>query len=91
MTAIIDPLSHDAKCTEQFAGLVELPTATWDAVTGEVGGLEIAAIYYLSDVTAGHITKTAPVAMGSYVTQIGIAMSKTIMQLQIMAPVGPHA
>lgn len=76
-----------ATVKEQGAGIVKLTTAEWDAVTGDSGGLEISAVYYVSDVSAGHISRTKPVTSGHYVTQIGYGLSATEMQLQVMAPV----
>jgi len=76
----------------QNTGIVNLTVAEWDAIAGTTGGLVIGDAYYLSAATAGHITSTAPVAGGSFVQLIGIALSHTQLLLQLGGggPVGPH-
>ena len=66
----------------QFVGLLDLPTAVWDARHGFSGGLTPDAVYYLSE-TPGRITATAPVTLGSFVTPIGFALNATTLQLQL--------
>lgn len=74
----------------QYAGPMVLPTVTWDAITGESGGLTPKSVYYLSSTTAGHITKTAPTAGGTFSTPVGFALDAETMMIQIGAAVGPH-
>ena len=66
----------------QTAGLVTLTTGQWDSITGQVGGLTAGSLYYL-DVTTGLLTATAPTT--GAVRLVGIALSTTVMQLQIGA------
>ena len=47
------------------------------------GPLTPGAIYYLSDSSAGAITATKPTASGSYVVQVGIAVSSTVLNINI--------
>ncbi len=76
-----------ATAKEQGAGIVTLTTLEWDSVTGDTGGLEIGSAYYVSDASAGEITRTKPTTPGNYVTIVGYGLSATEMQLQISAPV----
>lgn len=70
------------------AGYLELPTATWDVITGEVGGLTVGSDYYLSTATAGYITKTAPNVAGNEVVKVGHAVSTTKMFVNVEVPIG---
>mgnify|MGYP005834837459 CR=1 FL=1 len=65
------------------AGILSATTGQWDAITGQTGGLTAGAVYYLSDGTSGTLTTTAPVADGSYIAPVGIALSTTQMKIQI--------
>lgn len=67
------------------SGAVTATTAQWDAVTGQSGGLTPGAKYYLSNVTAGAITTTAPAT--GYVCPLGIATSDTTFILNILTTV----
>jgi hypothetical protein len=71
--------------------VVTLTTGQWDAVAGTVGGLDPERPYYLSNVTAGHLTSTPPVAPGSYVTRVIVALSATQALVSIGTPIGPHS
>ena len=64
----------------QTAGLVTLTTGQWDSVTGQSGGLTPGTVYYL-DVVAGLLKTTAPTT--GAVRVVGVALSTTVMQLQI--------
>lgn len=66
----------------QFIGLLDLPTAVWDARHGFSGGLTPGAVYYLSE-TPGRMTATKPVTLGSFVTPIGFALNATTLQIQL--------
>lgn len=67
-------------------GVLTLPTATWDAVTGAVGGLVSGARYYLGGALAT-LTTTAPVTVGDYVTIVGSALSAVTMLLDPQPPI----
>ncbi len=71
----------------QLNGQLTLPTADWDAITGETGGLTPGAIYFLDDVDVARITKTAPTTIGSYVVKVGIAISTTDFEIIIGTPI----
>lgn len=60
-------------------GPLILPTATWDAITGDVGGLVAGSPYYVSAATAGNITKTEPVASGNFEYIVGVAYDAQTM------------
>lgn len=75
----------------QYAGELTLTTAEWDVVTGGLGGLTPDAPYYVSDAVGGQITDTPPVAPGSFVSRVGIALSATTMLILLSMPIGPHA
>lgn len=66
----------------QADGVLTATTAQWDAVAGTTGGLVFGTIYYLS-ATAGLLTATAPVASGSYVLRVGVALSTTELMLNL--------
>lgn len=64
-------------------GFLTATTGQWDAVTGDTGGLTANAIYYLDPDTAGMLTTTAPTAVGDYVCPVGIALSTTVLKIDI--------
>jgi len=66
------------------SGVLKATTAQWDAIFGTTGGLTPKTKYFLSDATAGAGTATAPTANGSYVVEIGRAISTT--ELLLSAP-----
>lgn len=68
-------------------GTLVATTTQWDAVAGTTGGLVFATRYFLDPATAGKITSTVPTTVGQTVTQVGIALSTTELELQIVAPV----
>lgn len=68
----------------QFSGLVTLPAAIWDSVTGGSGGLTPGATYYLSNIV-GQLTTTAPTSSGSFVVQVGDALDATTLVLSLPA------
>jgi len=71
----------------QADGFLEATTGQWDAVTGGTGGLTAGAMYYLDPSTAGKFTSTAPSTAGQYVVRVGQAMSTTVMNIRIEAPI----
>lgn len=72
----------------QSNGVVKLTTTEWDVVAGTSGGLAEGTMYYLSDTTAGNLLPRASiVTSGHFLTQIGMAISATELQLQICAPI----
>jgi len=71
----------------QFQGVVTLTAAQWTAVTGDAGGLQVGDAYWLSAATAGHLTKTKPVASGTFAVQVGTAISATQLVMTGLLPV----
>lgn len=69
----------------QFAGVVSLPTAEWDAIAGTSGGLARGSVYYVSQATPGNLTVTTP-SGGQTSTQVGIALNPTDLQLTLTPP-----
>lgn len=69
----------------QTEGVLVATTAQWDVVTGGAGGLTAGSVYYLSNVTAGLITTTAPTT--GYVVEVGQAISTTELNICIKAPI----
>lgn len=65
------------------AGVLTLDTATWDASTGDTGGLVAGQTYYLSQTTPGRLTKGFPYS--GTVRQIGVALDSTTLNVQIGA------
>ena len=69
------------------SGPLSTTTAAWDAVTGDTGGLVSGDIYYASSTIAGKLTKTKPVAGGTYSTAVGMATSSTVLEVGKFTPV----
>lgn len=61
-------------------GIVTATTGQWDSVTGQSGGLTSGSTYFVSNVTNGALTTTAPTS--GYVIPIGVALSSTQMELR---------
>jgi len=71
----------------QFEGVLTLTTAQWDVITSGSGGLTRGVPYYLSSgFREGQLTTTPPSAGGTFVVQVGVALSPTDMLIQICAP-----
>lgn len=68
-------------------GVLTATTGEWDAVAGTTGGLTPGVVYFLDDTTAGMLTATAPSATGKFVVRIGKAISATMMNLVLAAPI----
>ena len=62
-------------------GTVEATTGQWDAVTGQSGGLTSGAEYFISNITAGALTTTAP-STGIH-APIGVAMGTTKLKIDV--------
>lgn len=71
----------------QSTGVFTAPTSSWDAVTGQTGGLTIGAAYYLSASVPGRIAPGFQTGNGDAVTYIGTAQSTTSLLLGIQAPI----
>lgn len=71
----------------QTDGIATLTTGEWDTITGGTGGLTVGTVYYLNAATAGMLTTTAPTAGGSYVVEIGQAVSATELDLNVKSPI----
>jgi hypothetical protein len=82
-------LVYDTSITNGVAGNIVVngyltaTTGQWDAVFGTSGGLTFNTRYYLSATTAGIATATAPSTVGQYVCELGIAISTTVLKVDI--------
>ena len=68
-------------------GFLTATTGQWDAVFGTTGGLTFNTRYYLSAATSGLGTATAPSTVGQYVLELGIALSTTVLKVDIKSPI----
>ena len=99
----VDLALADAKATSGVIGLVLdasidssvvgtiltdgiLTSTDWTEVVGEAT-LTPGSVYFLSDVTAGTLTTTAPTTTGSFVTRVGTAISTTTLEVTISRPI----
>lgn len=64
-----------------LSGVLKATTAQWDTAFGTSGGLTPKTRYFLSDAAAGNGAGTVPSAGGSYVVELGIAISSTELLL----------
>lgn len=64
-------------------GYLTATTGQWDTAFGTTGGLTFNTKYYLSAATAGVGTATAPSTTGQYVVELGIAVSTTVLKIDI--------
>lgn len=69
----------------QVDGRLTLTALEWDLVTGDTGGLTPGTPYFLSEVTAGRITKIAPTT--GFVVRMGTAISTVNFEISINAPI----
>lgn len=81
----IDDSADLPRVTVQTKGPVALTEAQWDDVTGDSGGLTPGAVYFLSDVTNGGLTTSAPSDPGTFVCQVGTALNATTLILSTPA------
>jgi hypothetical protein len=71
----------------QFAGVLHLETAQWDAVTGETGGLTTGAPYFLSvGFQEGRLTQTQTATPGTFVVPAGVALSPNDFMILLCSP-----
>lgn len=68
-------------------GPLELTTAEWDAVTGQIGGLTPGAPYFLSPTTLGAITTIPPSAAGLFSAKVGKAITTTTLDVDPRNPI----
>jgi hypothetical protein len=71
----------------QYAGVLDLPTAEWDAITGDLGGLDSNKPYYLGAAMPGKLTKVKPSSEGTFALKVGVALTTTSFLIQIGEPV----
>jgi hypothetical protein len=83
--SIVDANSGD-DVQIQLDGLMTLPTASWDAVTGQTGGLTAGGIYYL-DTFYGCLTLIPVTVGGNYSVRVGRATSADTMLVDIEPPI----
>lgn len=70
----------------QYAGVLELTTAEWDAVTdpadAQVGGLVVGNTYFVSmNSLSGEITSIQPTVGPTFIVRVGIAITRTQMHI----------
>ena len=81
---IVKSVNGDGTVQIQTTGLLTLTTAQWDAITGDVGGLVLGTRYYLAPFPAfASLTGTFPTLPALFVTQVGIGINPTTMQLSL--------
>lgn len=78
-------IANAAAGTIRTSGKFTATTAQWDAQTGQTGGLTVGSDYFLSDVTAGKLTTTAP--SSGFVVLVGVGLSATELLLEIQPPI----
>ena len=66
-------------------GPLELTTAEWDAITGQVGGLTPGIPYFLSTAVAGRITTVPP--SSSFSVKVGKAVTPTTLDVDPRNPI----
>jgi len=98
----VNPARADAAGTTQVVGLSLTDTSAgftcnyitegriersdWTAIAG-VANLSAGVTYFLDPSVAGHITSTAPTAVGQYVVRVGRAVSTTTLDIEIELPI----
>jgi len=75
----------EANTSSSIPALCFATSSTTCAVSGTytTSGLTAGAVYYLSDSVAGAITPTPPSTSGHYVQRIGVAVSSTVLAIQV--------
>jgi hypothetical protein len=68
-----------------------LTEAQWNLVVEGGGALITGATYYVSADVPGKIAAVPPSATGTYLSQVGYALSATTMLVTPAAIIGPHA
>lgn len=87
---LISALNLDGSVQVQSDGLLTLTTAEWDAARGGgSGGLVPSETFY--NTTSGFIDDVAPTNLGTFSSQVGVALNATTMDLSCPnVPIGPH-
>lgn len=70
----------------QCSGALVLPAATWDAVTGQSGGLTSGARYWLG-ASPGTLSTAAAILGGQGVVSLGVARDATTLLVEIQQPI----
>jgi len=72
----------------QYAGPLKLTEEEWDEITNDTGGLVRGTPYYLSQgFGSGKLTTSNTPNSGNFLVPVGIALSSTVLLVQIGAPV----
>jgi hypothetical protein len=79
LIATVDPVT--LAITVRTQGGLTLPTAQWNAVTGQAGGLTSGLGYFASDIVLGGLTTAPSGATGVSIAAVGVAFSLTVMIL----------
>ena len=71
-----------------YQGPVTLPTGTWDALTGNVGGLVPGQQYWVDPASPGDLVDSPPTPTASvqYVIRVGHALNTTTMMVERPQP-----
>ncbi len=81
-------IASNASGRIQTDGIMSATTGQWDAVgSGTGAGLEAGTVYYLDPDTAGNIVNAATTTVTELVTQVGIGLSTTQMEITIEPPI----
>jgi hypothetical protein len=70
----------------QFVGALTLTATQWQAVTPSSAGI-MAGSWYFLNTTTGQLTVTAPTTTGQLLVVLGLAVSTTILALNIDPPI----
>lgn len=71
----------------QVDGILDLTTAQWDVITGDVGGLVNGATYYLDPTIAGRLTTTIPNILGQSIEICILGLSPTQGKIILEPPI----
>ena len=85
IVGLVAVVGANRQLTIRSTGTLRLTAAEWDAVTGGSGGLALETTYYLSPSVVGGLTPTKPVASGTWVVQVGVAINGTDLVLSLPA------
>ncbi len=84
--AVMPSVASGGQVIIQFDDEFDAPTAVWDALTGDTGGLKAGKEYFLSSTILGGLSN-APDMNAASVTKIGKALSSTSIALNIEPPI----
>ena len=71
----LEPSAPGEQLKIQLSGFIQLPTSTWDAVTGSVGGLSHDGMYFINSLS--QLTLVPPTTEPEYLVKMGRSISPT--------------